>query len=121
MNFSTISKVALKIAFVLLVEEGSKAQSPTTPISTPVDSDSSTSVRIDVPRPSPQGFPSSPVLPAGSDTAGNEYSSKSDNEPPTDTPRRGELVIAPIPFSNEAFSFGLAPVIEYVFHPDQRD
>jgi outer membrane protein assembly factor BamA len=31
------------------------------------------------------------------------------------------VVIAPIPFSNEAFTFGLIPVVQYVFHPDPND
>jgi hypothetical protein len=29
--------------------------------------------------------------------------------------------MAPIPFSNEAFSFGLVPVVAYIFRIDQND
>jgi len=80
-------------------------------------------VRIGVPQPAPQQFPNSPVLPAGMDSAGGDYPSKYQEEStkPGAPPRHGEFVVAPIPFSNEAFSFGLAPVVEYIFHVDGRD
>lgn len=81
-------------------------------------------IELGVPEPSPQPFPPSPVLPAGADAAGgNDYPPSSETTQPNSPPpaRRGELVIAPIPFSNQVFSFGLAPVVEYVFHLDRND
>ena len=83
----------------------------------------SPAVRIDIPKPSPQQFPSTSVLPAGIDTASGSYPSSSSNSSSSSgtSTRRGEFVIAPIPFSNEAFSFGLVPVVAYVFRIDQND
>jgi hypothetical protein len=83
----------------------------------------SPAVRIDIPRPSPQQFPGSSVLPAGIDTASGSYPSSSSNSSASSgtSTRRGEFVIAPIPFSNEAFSFGLVPVVAYVFRINQND
>jgi hypothetical protein len=80
-------------------------------------------VRVDVPKPSPQPLPGSSILPAGADTSPASYPD------PESTPaansaapsQSGEFVIAPIPFSNETFSFGLIPVVQYVFHPDRSD
>jgi hypothetical protein len=81
-------------------------------------------LRIGIPESSPQVFPPSPVLPAGADAAGSDNypaSSEAKQTAAQKTERRGEFVIAPIPFSNQVFSFGLAPVVEYVFHLDRND
>jgi len=78
-------------------------------------------VRIGVPQPSPQVFPSSSVLPAGADAAGNADYPPTQDEAAATSPKRGEFVIAPIPFSNQVFSFGLAPVVEYLFHLGSND
>jgi Omp85 superfamily domain len=80
-------------------------------------------VRVDVPEPSPQPLPASSVLPAGVETSGGSYPGPSSKQPAnsTATSRGGEFVIAPIPFSNEAFSFGIIPVVNYVFHVSQSD
>jgi hypothetical protein len=79
-------------------------------------------VKIDIPRPSPQQFPNSSVFPAGSGgmstTVPSESSKQSAN---SHAARTGELIVAPIPFSNEAFSFGLVPFVQYVFHADKTD
>src|SRR5688572_29628236 len=81
------------------------------------------SVRIDVPKPSPAQIPGSAVLPAGIETASGTPPSSSSNSSANSnvSTTDGEFVIAPIPFSNEAFSFGLVPIVEYVFHVDKSD
>ena len=80
-------------------------------------------VRIGIPKPTPQQLPGSSVLPAGTDASMGSYpvaeSGAHANSAPA--PKSGEFVIAPIPFSNEAFTFGLIPVVQYVFHPDPKD
>lgn len=76
-----------------------------------------------VPKPSPQQLPGSSVLPAGTDaTTGSYPEEKSGASGTSDAQSRsGEVVVAPIPFSNETFSFGLIPVVQYVFYPDPND
>src|SRR5688572_12351615 len=82
---------------------------------------SSPAVRIDIPRPAPQ-FPGSSGLPAGIDATSADYPVTSNSSSSSIEPaRRGEFVMAPIPFSNEAFSFGLVPVVAYIFRIDQND
>src|SRR5262245_34117569 len=77
-------------------------------------------VRVDVPSPSPQQLPGSSVLPAGADASAATYPNAQTASTDAGS-ESGEFVIAPIPFSNEAFSFGLIPVVQYVFHPDPND
>jgi len=76
-------------------------------------------VRVDVPQPSQQ-FPN---LPAGAEVSSPSYptTSAQQSSNSSTSSRRGEFVIAPIPFSNEAFSFGIVPFVDYVFHIDQND
>jgi Omp85 superfamily domain len=78
-------------------------------------------VRVDVPE--QQSLPNSSVLPAGVETSSAGYPGPSSTPPANSSTasRRGEFVIAPIPFSNEAFSFGIVPVVDYVFHIDPND
>jgi hypothetical protein len=80
-------------------------------------------VRVGVPKPSPQQLPGSSVLPSGADAAGGSYpQEKSATSGNSDAQSRSaEVVFAPIPFSNEAFSFGIIPVVQYVFYPDAND
>jgi hypothetical protein len=80
-------------------------------------------MRMGVPKPSPQQLPGSSVLPAGVDAGTGSYpEGKSGASGNSDAQSRsGEVVFAPIPFSNEAFSFGLIPVLQYVFYPDPND
>jgi Omp85 superfamily domain len=80
-------------------------------------------VRMGVPKPSPQQLPGSSVLPAGADASSGSYpEGKSGTSGDSDAQSRSsEVVVAPIPFSNEAFSFGLIPVVQYVFYPDPND
>ena len=77
-------------------------------------------VRVDVPQPSQQ-FPN--ALPAGAEVpaAGYPTTSAQQSVNSSTSSRRGEFVIAPIPFSNEAFSFGIVPFVDYVFQLDQND
>jgi hypothetical protein len=77
-------------------------------------------VRIDVPKASPK-LPNSSVLPAGAGTTSDSQPNEPTKSSTSSPPQSGEFVIAPIPFSNEALSFGLIPVLEYVFHIDQND
>jgi hypothetical protein len=79
--------------------------------------------RVGVPKPSPQQLPGSSVLPAGADASPGSYP---DGKPEPsvnsdEQSRSAEIVFAPVPFSNEAFSFGIIPVVQYVFHPDPND
>jgi hypothetical protein len=89
-----------------------------------VSQNEASKVKLAVPEPSPQLFPASSVLPSGVDTANGEYPGGYQKEqgdkvrPPR---RHGEFEIAPIPFSNQEFSFGLAPVVLYVFHLNAND
>lgn len=79
-------------------------------------------VRVDVPNPSMPQFPGSSVLPAGIDaTTGDHPGTSTNSSANSSVPSRGEFLIVPIPFSNEAFSFGLVPVVAYVFRVDQSD
>src|SRR5882762_9118460 len=118
-------KTVNKIVLLLLIGPSilwAQTPDPTNPAqaNSSTSSQQSSAVRIDVPRPSPQQFPNSSVLPSGVDTVGAEYPSKYQEEKTDRKARHGEWVIAPIPFSNEAFSFGLAPVVEYVFHTSDQ-
>ena len=80
-------------------------------------------VHVGVPKPSPQQLPGSSVLPAGTDASAGSYpEGKADPSVNSDAQSSAaEIVVAPLPFSNEAFSFGLIPVVQYVFHPDPND
>jgi len=79
--------------------------------------------RMGIPEPSPQQLPGSSVLPAGTDASAGSYPERNSGASgsPDAQSRSAEVVFAPIPFSNEAFSFGVIPVIQYVFYPDSND
>lgn len=79
-------------------------------------------VRIDVPQPNPQQFPHSSVFPAGSESTSASVPTQSSKQQTNSAgARTGELIVAPIPFSNEAFSFGIVPFVQYVLGADQTD
>jgi hypothetical protein len=80
-------------------------------------------IKIGVPKPSPQQIPESSVLPAGTEAGTGTYPANYSEDIPAqgNESRRGEFVIAPIPFSNEAITFGLIPVVDYLFHPNPAD
>jgi hypothetical protein len=78
-------------------------------------------VRVDLPNPSLPQFPGSPAIPAGDGPAGDHPGTSSSASTSSSVPSRGEILIVPIPFSNEAFSFGIVPVVAYVFRIDQQD
>ena len=80
-------------------------------------------VRVGIPKPTPQQVPGSSVLPAGAGSSAASYpDAESKPAPnPDQSSQSAEFVIAPLPFSNEAFTFGLIPVVQYVFHPDRSD
>jgi hypothetical protein len=115
----------LLLLIVPAVLSWSQATSPSrTAPQPPSPPDEPPKISISVPSPSPQLFPSSSVLPSGIDASAGEYPGSYQKEHPEKAQtvrRRGEFEIAPIPFSNQAFSFGLAPVVLYVFHLDPND
>ena len=77
-------------------------------------------VRIGVPQPSPQQFPNSSVFPGGAEAATESIPSQASKQPSSsNAPQKGEFIVAPIPFSNEAFSFAIVPFVQYVFQPDK--
>src|SRR5262245_12254747 len=76
-------------------------------------------VRVDAPTALPE-LPNS-SLPAGAGTAGDSQLNESSKSSTSGSSGSGEFVIAPIPFSNEALSFGVISVLQYVFHIDQND
>src|SRR5215468_1943846 len=57
-------------------------------------------------------LPQSPALPS---------SAESNSNPKASLKEPGELIFAPIPFSNQVFSFGLIPVVAYFFSVDPDD
>src|SRR5678815_14659 len=77
-------------------------------------------VRIDIPPPSPQQFPNSPVFAPGSEASSASVPTSSSTQPtnPNAAPT-GELIFAPIPISNEALTFGILPFVQYVLGTDQ--
>jgi len=79
-------------------------------------------VRVGVPKPTPQQVPGSSVFAAGMDASTGSFPGAESGSPANSaSPSQSEFVIAPIPFSNETFTFGLVPVVQYVFHPDPND
>jgi hypothetical protein len=57
-------------------------------------------------------LPQSPALPSFAESNSNPKASQQE---------RGEFIFAPIPFSNQVFSFGLIPVVAYLFSVDPDD
>jgi len=118
--------LALGIIFCMSAHPGlsqDEAQNPTA-APAPVKVDQPKRIKIGAPEPAPQAFPDSSVLPAGADSAVSpNFPGSSEKSPATSPPQQhqGEFIFAPIPFSNQVFSFGLAPVVQYVFPVNSKD
>lgn len=65
-------------------------------------------------------FPQSPFLPSASAMDSNGSCPEAQSEPCARAQTKPEWVFAPIPFSNQAFTWGLVPVAAYIF-PMSKD
>ena len=64
-------------------------------------------------------FPQSPIFPCGAATDSDASGAGGQHHPPSDSKR--ELVFAPIPFSNQALTWGIIPVVQYLFPASKDD
>ena len=114
----SVSRLAcVGLALTLVCVTGA-AQSQAPPPATG-QNPSSSSVKVGAPS---ETFPQSPVLPSSAETNAEPVTND-----PNAAPAQGgagkdsEIIVAPIPFSNQAFTWGLVPVVQYVFRINKND
>jgi len=64
-------------------------------------------------------FPQSPIFPSGAATTSDASGAGSQDRPSSES--KCELVFAPIPFSNQALTWGIIPVAQYFFPASEGD
>jgi Omp85 superfamily domain len=115
--------VLVFVTLILVNQSSAEAQSTpdcgapsSSQTQTPPQSQHEKHVRVDaVDSPVPQ----SPVLPSAAETNSDTSGAGAQDHSSSDS--RSELVFAPIPFSNQALTWGIIPVVQYIFPASKDD
>lgn len=95
--------------------ESAAPSSPNTQAAAPAQSQDEKHIRLGV---TDTPFPQSPIFPSGAET--NSEASGAGLQVDPSSKSKSELLLAPIPFSNQTLTWGIIPVAQYLF-PESKD